>query len=86
MDLHALRSPESGYDTFSGWCVNVCVCVLFIRKTPKQIIAETANLAFYICVICGYDLKNFMEIEKMVREHTKELESTTTYGQNFIFI
>ena len=49
-DLHVLKSPVSENHIFSRWSVYMCISVISI--TQKQITAETASLAFYICIIC----------------------------------
>ena len=44
-----------------------------VSVPKKQIIPETQNFAFNICIICKYYLKFFMAIKKMLRVegHTK---------------
>ena len=85
MDLHVLRSLEFENYIFRGCCV--CVCLYCI--TAKQIMAETPNLLFYICIICidGY-MKLFKKIRQIVciQGHTKEFENITVYGRNFFLM
>ena len=56
MDLQILRFHESENHIFS--IRSVCMCVSDLRKTQKQIRAETSNLAFYICIIYRCYLEN----------------------------
>ena len=57
---------------FNGW--SVCASDSVISITPKQIIAKTPNLVFYICIISRCYLKLYIKIgQKLcVQEHTKE--------------
>ena len=61
-DLHALKSPESEI-TFLA--VGQYTYVSY-QQFQKQIPAETLNLVFYICIICRFYLKHFMEIRQIV--------------------
>ena len=42
-----------------------CVCMTLKNGLHKQIISDTPNLAFYICVICKYCLKLLWEDQKV---------------------
>ena len=56
-------------------CESVCVCVTFISITQKEIVAETSNLVFYICITYRCYLKLFIKIgQKLyVQGHPKIL-------------
>ena len=47
MDSHVLQSPESENHIFSSWSLSVCI----INVTPKKILPEIPNLAFYVYIV-----------------------------------
>ena len=53
------------------------MCVAIIIITSKQIIAETPNFTFYLCIRCRRYMKRFTKIRRIVRVrgHTKEFET-----------
>ena len=69
MDLQVLRSQKPENHIFSGW--SVCVClrmpVTSLKKLKKQIISETPNLEFYMCVIGRCYLKIFLIIGQKLK-------------------
>ena len=60
MDLLVLRFPESENYIFSWWLVWICVWMPFINVTQKQIITETQNFIFHICIVYKCYLKLFL--------------------------
>ena len=86
MDSQVFKSPDSENHLFRVWSV----CVTITNITPKQIIAETPNLSFYICIICRCNmlLETFSENQTIgcVKRHTKELENIMAYRQNVLSV
>ena len=54
MDLHVLGSTEFKNHICIDWSVCMSVYASAISIIQKQVVAETVNLIFKICIICKY--------------------------------
>ena len=86
-DLHVLRAPVFENHIFSGWYA--CVFVPVNSITQKQVIAETSNMAFYICAIGRCYLRLFIKIGQKVcvqgKKNSNKLRSMGWISYYWIF-